>query len=74
MPQPRVKSLRIENDRAVITVENLGGFVRVQGGATLDSLGETVAPAIETEGDEGDITLLAPATGPDSGFFRVVRN
>ncbi len=52
----------------------LGGFVRVQGGATLDSIGETIAPAIENSGDEGDIALLAPATGPDSGFFRVVRN
>ena len=71
--QPRVKAIRIEGDRAVLTIENLPGFMRVQGGETLDSVGSTVGPAARTEGGE-DIEIVAPATGPDSGFFRVLRN
>ena len=71
--QPRVKAIRIEGDRAVLTIENLPGFMRVQGGETLDSVGSTVGPAAKTDGGE-DVEIVAPATGPDSGFFRVLRN
>ena len=72
--QPRVKAIRIENDRAIITFENLKGFVRVQGGATIDDIGDTVGPATETDGNGGDVEIVAPSTGADSGFFRVLRN
>ena len=71
--QPRVKAIRIEGDRAVLTIENLPGFMRVQGGETPDSIGSTVGPAAKTDGGE-DVEIVAPATGPDSGFFRVLRN
>ena len=71
--QPKVKAIRIEGDRAVLTIENLPGFMRVQGGETLDSVGSTVGPAAKTDGGE-DVEIVAPATGPDSGFFRVLRN
>ena len=58
----------------MLTVENLPGFVRVQGGATLDEVGNTVTPATETDGSENDVQIVAPSTGADTGFFRVLRN
>ena len=60
-------------DRAVLTVENLPGFIRVHGGETLDSVGSTVSPAMETKGG-ADVEMVAPVAGKESGFFRVLRN
>ena len=71
--QPLVKAIRIDDDRAVLTVENLGGFVRVQGGATLEDIGRTVGPATEADGGD-DLQIVAPDTKADSGFFRVIRS
>ena len=71
--QPLITAIRIEGDRAVLTVENLPGFIRVHGGETLDSVGSTVSPAMETKGG-ADVEMVAPVAGKESGFFRVLRN
>ena len=74
VPQPSVKSIRMEGDRIVLSVENLSGFVRVQCGETLDAIGTTVTPATATSGDREDVQLVIPMTEADSGFYRVIRN
>ena len=36
--QPRIKHIQIVGDNVFLTVENLNGFMRVQGGGTPDSV------------------------------------
>lgn len=70
--QPRIKHIRLEGDNVFLTVENMPGFMRVQGGATVDSM-DAAGGAVETDGGTNDVILVTPRTG-SSGFFRVVRN
>ena len=70
--QPRIKHIRIEGDNVFLTVENMPGFMRVQGGATVDAT-DVAGGAVETDGGSDDVILVTPKTG-SSGFFRVVRN
>ncbi len=70
--QPRIKHIRVEGDKVFLTVENLPGFMRVQGGATLSDAG-ALGSATATDGGSHDVILVTRATG-SSGFFRVVRN
>lgn len=70
--QPRVKGLRVEGDRVVLTVEDRAGFMRVQGTSDLSASGSAGA-ATETPGSGGDVELYAPKTG-SSGFYRVIFN
>lgn len=71
-PQPRVKSFRVEGDRVFLTVENLKGFMRVQGGGNVKAA-ETTSAAVETSGTAEDVILVAPKTGA-AGFYKVIRN
>jgi hypothetical protein len=70
-PQPRVKAIRIEGENVFLTVENLGGFMRVRSGSDVSVSGATGA-AVEASGDE-DVTIVTRKPGI-SGFFKVIRN
>jgi hypothetical protein len=70
--QPRVKSLKVEGENVVLTVENLPGYMRVQGGGDLKSL-NCAGIAKETPGSAEDVKLTAPKMG-GSGFYRVIFN
>ena len=70
--QPRIKHIRVEGDKVFLTVENLPGFMRVQGGATPSATG-ALGSATATDGGTQDVILVTQTTGT-SGFFRVVRN
>jgi hypothetical protein len=72
MAQPRIKHIRVEGDKVFLTVENLPGFMRVQGGATPSDVG-ALGSATATDGGTQDVILVTQTTGA-SGFFRVVRN
>ena len=70
--QPRIKDFAVDGDSVVLTVENLGGYVRAHGGADV-SASELTGPAqADSSGD--DITIIMPKIGGSSGFFRVVGN
>ena len=70
--QPRIKHIRIDGDNVFLTVENLPGFMRVQGGTTV-AANDSTGAAVETNGGSNDVILVTPRTG-NSGFFRVIRN
>ena len=70
--QPRIKHIQIVGDNVFLTVENLNGFMRVQGGGTPNSV-VTLGAATQTDGSASDVTLVAPKLGR-SGFYRVLRN
>ena len=70
--QPRIKHIRIDGDNVFLTVENLPGFMRIQGGTT-PSASDTTDSATATDGGASDVVLVTKKTG-NSGFFRVVRN
>ena len=70
--QPRVKHIWIEGNNVFLKVENLNGFMRVQGGGSPDSFA-AMGAATQTDGRSGDVILVAPKVG-NSGFYRVVRN
>ena len=70
--QPKVKKIEVAGDKVYLTVENLDGFMRVQGGADVKA-GETTGVAVKTGGSADDAVLVMPKTG-DSGFFRVIRS
>ena len=54
-----------------LTVENLGGFLRVRSGSDVSVSGATGA-AVEASGDE-DVTIVTRKNGK-SGFFKVIRS
>jgi hypothetical protein len=68
--QPKIKGMRVDGDNVYLTVENLKGFMRVQGGRDV-SASDSTGAATETTGSDEDIVLVTPKTG-DSGFFRVI--
>lgn len=70
--QPKIKSMRVDGDLVTITVENLGGYMRVQSGKDVKSFTST-GPATRTSGAAGETTLSAQKPG-SSGFFRVLHN
>lgn len=70
--QPRVKHIRVDGDKVFLTVENLPGFMRVQGGAQISD-SAALGSATATDGGSQDVILVTRTTGA-SGFFRVVRN
>ena len=70
--QPRIKHIRIDGDNVFLTVENLPGFMRVQGGTSI-AAADTTGAATVTDGGTQDVILVTRKTG-GSGFFRVVRN
>lgn len=70
--QPKVKSMRIDGGNVYLTVENLKGFMRVQGGKSIGSFDST-GVAVETLGETEETVLVAPANGK-SGFYKVVRS
>ena len=70
--QPRIKAIRIDGDNVLLTVENLGGFMRVRSGCDVSASGATDA-AVETSGAGDDVTLVTRKPG-NSGFFKVIRN
>ena len=70
--QPRVKHIRVDGDKVFLTVENLPGFMRVQGGAQISD-SAALGSATATDGGTQDVILVTQRTGA-SGFFRVVRN
>jgi len=70
--QPRIKHIRVDGDKVFLTVENLPGFMRVQGGATISDAG-ALGSATATDGGSQDVILVTQTVG-SSGFFRVVRN
>lgn len=69
--QPRIKDMRIQGGNVYLTVENLGGFMRVQGGGDIRAA-DVTGVAQQADGDE-DVILVAPKLG-GSGFYRVIRN
>ena len=69
--QPRIKAIRIEGENVFLTVENLGGFLRVRSGSDVSVSGATGA-AVEASGGE-DVTIVTRKPG-NSGFFKVIRN
>ena len=72
VPQPRIKHIWLDGDNVFLKVENLGGFMRVQGATTNGSF-VTMGGATNTDGDTLDVILVAPKVG-SSGFYRVLRN
>ncbi len=70
--QPRIKHIWIEGNNVFLRVENLGGFMRVQGGGTPNSV-VTMGAATQSEVGTGDVILVAPKVGT-SGFYKVQRN
>lgn len=70
--QPKIRKIELSGDKVYLTVENLDGFMRVQGGADVKA-GETTGVAVKTGGTSEDTVLVMPKTG-DSGFFRVIRS
>ena len=62
----------IEGDNVFLKVENMNGFMRVQGGQSPDSFA-AMGAATQTDGGSSDVILVAPKVG-NSGFYRVVRN
>lgn len=71
--QPKIKAIRIEGDKVFLTVENLPGFMRAQGGADLTA-SETQGAAQATDGGDGDVILVMPKGDKPQGFFKVIRN
>ena len=70
--QPHIKHIQIIGDNVFLTVENMTGFMRVQGGSTPGSV-MTLGAATQTDGSAHDVTLVAPTMGR-SGFYKVLRN
>ena len=70
--QPRIKHIWIDGDIVFLRVENLKGFMRVQGGGKPDSV-VTMGSATSTDGSAADVILVAPKLG-SSGFYKVLRN
>ena len=70
--QPRIKHIWIDGDNVFLRVENLNGFMRVQGGGTPMSV-VTMGAAKSTDGGSEDVILVAPKVGT-SGFYKVLRN
>ncbi len=70
--QPRIKHIWIEGNNVFLRVENLGGFMRVQGGGTPNAV-MTMGAATQSEAGTGDVILVAPKVGT-SGFYKVHRN
>ena len=70
--QPRIKHIWIEGDNVFLRVENLNGFMRVQGGGTPTAV-VTMGAAKSTDGGSEDVILVAPKVGT-SGFYKVLRN
>ena len=70
--QPRIKHIWIEGGNVFLRVENLNGFMRVQGGDAPDAV-LTMGAATQTDGGDADVILVAPKVG-SSGFYKVIRN
>ena len=70
--QPRIKHIWIEGNNVFLRVENLGGFMRVQGGGTPNAV-MTMGAATQSEAGTGDVILVAPQVGT-SGVYKVQRN
>lgn len=70
--RPKIKGVRVEGDSVNITVENLGGYMRVHSGGDVKSF-TTTGPATKTSGEPGDVVLSVPKTGP-SGFFKIIHS
>ncbi len=70
--QPKIKGLRIDGENVVLTVENLKGYMRVQGGDDVKA-SQTTGAATQTSGTGADVILVAPKLGT-RGFYRVIRN
>jgi hypothetical protein len=70
--QPRVKSMRIEGDEVILTIENAPGFMRVHSGRDT-STADVTSPAIETPSSGETVTIKAPKVG-DKGFYHVIHN
>lgn len=70
--QPKILSMRVDGDYVMMQVDNLRGYMRVNGGPKIGSFGALTGATVADGGDE-PVTLIAPKTG-DSGFFKVIRN
>lgn len=70
--QPKIKNVDIKGDKVYLTVENLPGFMRVQGGKDVKTF-DTTGFAMATDGESGEVILVAPKKGA-SGFYKVIRN
>ena len=70
--QPKILSMRVDGDYVMMQVDNLKGYMRVNGGPKIGSFGALTGATVADGGDE-PVTLVAPKTG-DSGFFKVIRN
>jgi len=70
--QPKIKAIAIEGDYVKLTVQNLPGFMSVQGGADLKAPA-AMGAAKATDGGAEDVILYAPKPAGNSGFFKVNR-
>lgn len=70
--QPKIKKVRVDGEQVYLTIENLKGFMRVQGGKKVDAFDST-GGAVQTSGEGEDVILVAPRSG-DTGFYKVIRN
>ena len=70
--QPKIISMRVDGDYVMMQVDNLKGYMRVNGGPAIGSFGALTGATVADGGDE-PVTLVVPKTG-DSGFFRVIRS
>lgn len=76
VPQPTVKSIRVEGGLVYVTVANTVPYLQYNLATGTDpaNLGKTNAAQNPVNGQtDGDIILVAPAQA-DGGFFRVQRN
>ena len=70
--QPKIISMRVDGGYVMMQVDNLRGYMRVNGGPAIGSFGALTGATVADGGDE-PVTLVVPKTG-DSGFFRVIRS
>lgn len=73
VPQPKITSIKIEEDYVKLTVQNLPGYMRVTSGADI-SASDTQGAAQATDGASDEVILYAPKAAGTSGFFKVIRN
>ena len=71
--QPVIKAIRVEGGLVYLTVQNLAGVLRVQGGKTPEA-NEVQGAAVAADGSaDRDVVLVVPAKG-DAGYFKVTRS
>ena len=71
--QPKITSIVFEGGKVRLTVENYGGYIRLNGAEDLGAF-DAPGPAFEADGGEEDIVIYADPNSSGRGFFKAVRS